>query len=658
LLALFILLTTAFVFTSCEKDKDDTISVTGVTLNESSATIKVGGTLTLTETVDPLNATEKEVTWTSSNSNVASVADGVVTGVSVGLANITVTTKDGNKTATCQVTVTANGNDDDKPKVYVLDISELVSDWHYMVVGSDGSSMFINVDEKTNIPTRLFLKPDNNSDNGFTFLFKENGLPDMMIHDGHILYFGNFRENKFDLAIIYPDNKIEYFYDIEADGDWDAITLRSGSNADFLTYIGDAVGIATCLASPYFLPAIKYCGAFLLGKVGHLAVDIILPEGFFRDLGHVFVDVYGCAGNRTDPNTAVSCATALARNAHLLSYIDFSLTNEKSAFIILAKRTLEGDETHTGGPGVYVAGFEFNAQGRTVAKLWKDGVAQDLTDGTYNAEARSVYVSGNDVFVAGYIRKTSNSPTVAILWKNGVAQQLTDGTEYEQAYSVFVSDGDVYVAGRYQTWKNGKLLYNNGGNSIFVSGNDVYVAGGGNLYVFGPGEKGPGGDSRVWKNGVVQSGYSSGTAAHSVFVSGSNVYVAGQLSYYDMDAISARLWINGVQQRRQLSVIYFEQENNYAAAHSIFVSGNDIYVAGKYGGYLERRAVLWINHRAVNLSVSGSNWAEGNSVFVADGDVYVAGKHGNFAMLWINGVGFGLTDGKRGAGANSVFVVK
>jgi hypothetical protein len=53
-------------------------------------------------------------------------------------------------------------------------------------------------------------------------LFKENGLPDKMIAKNHILYFGNFTGYKFDLAIIYPNNRIEYFYDIETDVYWDA----------------------------------------------------------------------------------------------------------------------------------------------------------------------------------------------------------------------------------------------------------------------------------------------------------------------------------------------------------------------------------------------------------------------------------------------------
>lgn len=83
-----------------------TVAVTGVTLDKSSATVNVGATLQLTATVEPSNAANKNVTWKSSNTGIATVdSNGKVTGKSVGEATITVTTADGGKTATCKVTV-------------------------------------------------------------------------------------------------------------------------------------------------------------------------------------------------------------------------------------------------------------------------------------------------------------------------------------------------------------------------------------------------------------------------------------------------------------------------------------------------------------------------------------------------------------------------
>lgn len=83
------------------------IPVTGVTL-QSALTLEVNSTHTFQAAIIPANATKKEVTWTSSNPQIASVdTDGKVTAHAVGTAIITATTTDGAKTATCTITVEA-----------------------------------------------------------------------------------------------------------------------------------------------------------------------------------------------------------------------------------------------------------------------------------------------------------------------------------------------------------------------------------------------------------------------------------------------------------------------------------------------------------------------------------------------------------------------
>lgn len=84
------------------------ISVSSVSLNINSTTLQAGDSLQLTATVSPANATNKNVTWSSDAPGVASVnSSGFVLANSAGSANITVTTSDGSKTATCAITVTA-----------------------------------------------------------------------------------------------------------------------------------------------------------------------------------------------------------------------------------------------------------------------------------------------------------------------------------------------------------------------------------------------------------------------------------------------------------------------------------------------------------------------------------------------------------------------
>jgi uncharacterized protein YjdB len=82
------------------------IAVTGVSLNKTATTLNVNTTEQLTATVVPNNATNKAVTWSSSNNEVASVSQtGLITAQHGGIATITVTTEDGNYTAQCEVTV-------------------------------------------------------------------------------------------------------------------------------------------------------------------------------------------------------------------------------------------------------------------------------------------------------------------------------------------------------------------------------------------------------------------------------------------------------------------------------------------------------------------------------------------------------------------------
>jgi len=173
---------------------------------------------------------------------------------------------------------------------------------------------------------------------------------------------------------------------------------------------------------------------------------------------------------------------------------------------------------------VYVAGNEGTMLGKdSIAKLWINDVVHNLSD-VYSS-ANFVFVSGDNVYVAG------NECGKAVLWKNGIAQNLTDRNYPTWASSIYVSDNGVYVAGaEYCTQKWIARLWKNGvvqdlavvgkdqswAHSVYVLGNDVYVAG----Y-----EKNRSKISvaKLWKNGVVQdlTYYTSGirnAEARSVFV--------------------------------------------------------------------------------------------------------------------------------------------
>ena len=99
--------------------KSSSIAVTKLTLSQSSAEVSVGKTLTLTCTIEPTDATNKEVVWSTSDETIATVdAQGVVTGVKAGIVTITVASKsDPSVKATCTVTVVGETSIDDVPVV-------------------------------------------------------------------------------------------------------------------------------------------------------------------------------------------------------------------------------------------------------------------------------------------------------------------------------------------------------------------------------------------------------------------------------------------------------------------------------------------------------------------------------------------------------------
>ena len=106
------------VVASCEVTVEP-VMVTGISLNKSSLTLKTGKTGTLTAIIEPADATDKAVRWTSSRSSIATVdKNGVVTALRPGTVTIKVTTVDGGFSATCTVKVEpvkVTGISPDKP---------------------------------------------------------------------------------------------------------------------------------------------------------------------------------------------------------------------------------------------------------------------------------------------------------------------------------------------------------------------------------------------------------------------------------------------------------------------------------------------------------------------------------------------------------------
>jgi hypothetical protein len=89
---------------------------------------------------------------------------------------------------------------------------------------------------------------------------------------------------------------------------------------------------------------------------------------------------------------------------------------------------------------------------------WKNGKENLLSNGT---SAKAVSLSGNDVYFAGFERN-AEAINVMVSWKNGQPTRLTDGKESAGVYAMTVSGQDVYLAGYLEGnatyWKNGKAV--------------------------------------------------------------------------------------------------------------------------------------------------------------------------------------------------------
>lgn len=180
------------------------------------------------------------------------------------------------------------------PELYIVDISE-ETDWDFLIAASDGSSVFFNVDENSEKPTKLLLKPDKNSADGISIFFDDNGLPETAVMGNYVFVFGNFRNTLFDFALIHPDKHIDYFYDIDAQIDWDNLQasdvsiLFFGNLRNIVKFVSTAVNGVLCATTP-----ITGVGAFACVS---LVVDVVTTaiNPVLSDISGGVLSALGCA---------------------------------------------------------------------------------------------------------------------------------------------------------------------------------------------------------------------------------------------------------------------------------------------------------------------------------------------------------------------------
>ena len=220
-----------------------TVSVESVSLNLNTKTLEVGQSFTLLETVLPENATNKAVTWSATGDGVVSVDEGVVTALQAGQSTVTVTTVDGSKTASCQVTVNAAST------VENLNFGEAgnkpVNKWVYWNDHPDWCGSDVQVDTATkqgNTLTFAYRVVSGNCDWGFQVFYKNSqlntGASYRLTANINTLQAGTVKLNGTEVALTAGDNAVAVKY-VEGDASGCSFELvvptSMGSNTFVIT---------------------------------------------------------------------------------------------------------------------------------------------------------------------------------------------------------------------------------------------------------------------------------------------------------------------------------------------------------------------------------------------------------------------------------------
>jgi hypothetical protein len=320
-----------------------------------------------------------------------------------------------------------------------------------------------------------------------------------------------------------------------------------------------------------------------------------------------------------------------------------------SAAILLAF-TACGRRSHA--IDVYVAGYE--SDGTLVAKLWKNGAPQPLSDTANGSIATAVAVDGRDVYVAGC------SSLGITVWKNGVAEAISGASE-GCAEDITIVNGNVYVVG-YESyhpmlWTNGVgqiLPHDMSGRAdaraLVASETDVYVAG----WTLVTTRTSPTSTfttqaATLWKNGeaIVLSNPLWPAIAEGVALDGPDVYVSG------FEAVAgfgvAQLWKNGVAQ-------WQTSGEPRSSAVDVAAAGGVVYLAGGASAGFVDAALVWRNGASSPLT-DGTSQAFAKAIAVTPTSVFVAGYMDGSAVLWQDGVPTVLSEPLVSADALDVTVV-
>ncbi|WP_298903824.1 hypothetical protein [uncultured Psychroserpens sp.] len=288
--------------------------------------------------------------------------------------------------------------------------------------------------------------------------------------------------------------------------------------------------------------------------------------------------------------------------------------DEELTVLTNGQTNAEAFSVFVSGDDVYVAGYEELGNGISIAKYWKNGVSVNLSDGTRDAIAYDILVDGEDVYVVG--EEDSEIPggrNIATYWVNGMPTLLTDGTEFAAARALALYEGEIHIVGKEGSiakyWVNGTSISLTDGtdsafaNDISIDQGEVYIALRENREINND-------DIQVasyWNNNqiTVLENNTSFAGAFGILADNDNLYVSGS-SQAVGDSLILRFWLNG-------EII---SDTIVGEISSIVKHGDDIYYAGFTGISLSSKATYWKNDAMVILPSDDFNYVRAYAIFV------------------------------------------
>jgi len=409
-----------FSVVSCEDIEP--VLLTGVSLNQTTLTIGIGDTATLTAVFAPTYASNKTVTWSSSAPAVATVNAGVVTGVSAGTATITVTTEDGGFTATCAVTV----EEPPPPPGAAVYLAGSYNDEGTVTAcyWKDGERKTLALPSGTNY----------SSASGIAVCANEVG-------EGGSVYITGYYRVSDDFTACYWEDEVRKNLDLPigaGESYTDAIAVCANEVGE-----GGSVYIAGHYTTDGGLNTI---GCYW--KDGQ-RTDLVLPSGtngiYAISAIAVSGDVVYIAGSYRNENWQTRAC--YWKNGQITSLDEYYSTSAIA---------LSGDSVYVAG---YVAEMYYSA-----AYYWKDTVKKALPSGEEDySTTTAIALSGNSVYITGYYLK--NDSFAACYWEDEIMTDLTFPADAVSSYAlaIAISNGSVYIAGSYSDnnkttacyWKDG-----------------------------------------------------------------------------------------------------------------------------------------------------------------------------------------------------------